>query len=132
MTMTKFTTIRNLTGRTLALFALAAPGTDPAKLQDGERPVMDLPAEPGAPLRARMSFGALGQEVCGVPLTTRLGGEVSGLPEPQEGVLFLVTAPVAAALAGTRDDVASMGDAVFGVGPDGKQMQVGARGLVLG
>ena len=41
----------------------------------------------------------------GVRVNHRTFGEVSGLPEPQEGTVFIVSALVAQAIAGKRDDV---------------------------
>lgn len=41
----------------------------------------------------------------GVRVNRRTFGEVTGLPEPQEGTVFIVSALVAQAVSGQRDDV---------------------------
>lgn len=52
-------------------------------------------------------------------------GEVSGLPEPKEGTIYVVSAMVLAALAGSRDDVFGPADYIRN---DAGQV-VGARAL---
>lgn len=44
-------------------------------------------------------------EIDGISVNRRWFGEVTGLPEPQEGTIFIVSAIVAQAVAGKRDDV---------------------------
>lgn len=41
----------------------------------------------------------------GVRVNHRTFGEVSGLPEPKEGIVYIVSALVAQAVSGQRDDV---------------------------
>lgn len=60
----------------------------------------------------------------GIPLTSVSYGTVEGLPEPAEGVLYVVSALVKAAVPG-RNDVASPGDLVR----DASGNVIGCRGL---
>ena len=62
----------------------------------------------------------------GIALVAPSFGAVEGLPEPQEGVLFLVSALVRAAVP-SRHDVASPGDLVRD--PEGRV--VGCRNLAV-
>ena len=62
----------------------------------------------------------------GVPLVRTVYGPVSGLPEPQPGVMFVVSGMVRAAVPG-RQDVASPGDLVR----DEVGAVVGCKGLVI-
>lgn len=51
-------------------------------------------------------------EVAGVPVFAKVFGIVSGLPEPKEGVAYVVSAIVAQAVADVRDDVYVVNDTV--------------------
>lgn len=62
----------------------------------------------------------------GVPLSRVTFGAVEGLPEPEEGVLYLVSALVRAAVS-SRSDVASPGDLVR----DEKGAVLGCKGLTI-
>ncbi len=65
-------------------------------------------------------------EACGVPLSYSLYGAVKNLPEPAEGVLYIVSALVRSALP-QRLDLASPGELVR----DGLGNVVGCRNLVV-
>lgn len=65
-------------------------------------------------------------EVGGIPLSRVTYGDVQGLPEPQEGMLLIVSALVRSALP-TRTDLASPGDLVR----DAAGAVIGARGLIV-
>lgn len=65
-------------------------------------------------------------EFGGVALSTTAYGAVEGLPEPAEGVLYVVSALVRAAVP-HRADVASPGDLVR----DAAGAVIGCRGLVV-
>jgi len=65
-------------------------------------------------------------EFCGVPLARQVYGAVTGLPEPVEGTLLVVSALVRAALPG-RADLASPGDLVR----DAAGAVIGCRSLVV-
>ena len=62
----------------------------------------------------------------GLPLVSVQFGEVEGLPEPQEGILYIVSALVRSAVP-HRHDVASPGDLVR----DSAGQPVGCRNLVV-
>lgn len=62
----------------------------------------------------------------GVPLSRVSFGAVEGLPDPEPGVIFVVSGLVRAAVPG-RSDVASPGDLVR----DEKGAVVGCKGLVV-
>lgn len=65
-------------------------------------------------------------EAAGVPLFATTFGEVVDLPQPEEGVLYVVSAMVRAALS-SRTDLASPGDPVR----DGEGKVIGCRGLIV-
>lgn len=65
-------------------------------------------------------------DAAGIPLVSQQYGDVVGLPDPQPGVLFIVSAVVRAAVT-HRLDVASPGDLVR----DGNGQPVGCRNLVV-
>lgn len=50
--------------------------------------------------------------VNGIPLTANAYGEVTGLPDEQENTIFIVSALVANALKGVRDDLVIPNEAV--------------------
>ena len=47
------------------------------------------------------------ETICGVPVLSRRAkyGEVSGLPEPEQGTMFIVSLVMGMALRGSRDDL---------------------------
>jgi hypothetical protein len=49
-------------------------------------------------------------QVAGIRIVRTLYGQVQGLPEPEEGTIYIVSALVLAALAGSRDDVFAPAD----------------------
>lgn len=51
-------------------------------------------------------------EVDGIPVTETVFGEPENLPEPEEGVHFIVSVIMAQALKGTRDDLLITAEAV--------------------
>lgn len=105
-------TILNLTPHTLNV--LNADGTVR----------VDLPTS-GEVARVTTSRVQTG-EACGLPLFTTRFGEVSGLPAPSEGTLFVVSGLVAGhPSVRDRVDVYSPGELVRG--PDGQP--TGCRGL---
>lgn len=120
--------LKNLTGRSLALFALAPDG-QPSLLRDGEKPLVELP--PDGAVRLSIGFVPTGEPIDGVP-TVRVAPPsteaiAAALPPQEEGVTLVVTAIVAPhAWRAGRKDVAHMGDAVLDTGK-----QIGARGLVV-
>lgn len=61
-----------------------------------------------------------------IPLMRATFGEVTGLPEPVKGTLYIVSALVRSALPG-RTDIASPGDLVR----DGSGNVVGAKSLIV-
>lgn len=63
-------------------------------------------------------------DVNGIPVTETRFGDVTGLPEPQDGVVYVTSALVAKAAAG-RDDVFVTSDAVR----DAQGRVVGCRAL---
>lgn len=64
-------------------------------------------------------------EIDGITLNTSVFGEVTGLPEPQEGVFFLVSRIVAEAMAGSREDLVVVDETVR----DDEGRIIGARAL---
>lgn len=64
-------------------------------------------------------------EIDGIPVDTVGFGEVTGLPDPQEGVTFIVSALVAGAVPFVRTDVVSPGAPVR----DEQGNIIGAKGL---
>lgn len=64
--------------------------------------------------------------VVGVPLVRATFGEVTGLPEPVEGTMYVVSALVRAALPG-RADLASPGDPIR----DEAGQVIGAKSLIV-
>jgi hypothetical protein len=113
----------NLTGRTLDLFSS----------EQDEGPTLSIPPEPGSP---RVVIPTTETQICtysGIPLTRERWGELPAeMPEPQYGVLYVVTQPVAMALwARGRVDVARPGRPIFRE-RDGRRDQVGVVGLSLG
>ena len=65
------------------------------------------------------------EEIEALPVASVQLGEVEGLPEPQDGVVYVVSALVAGALGGRRSDVVSPGAPVR----DAHGSIIGARGL---
>ena len=65
-------------------------------------------------------------EVEGLPIHRTVFGAVDGVPDPREGVLFIVSALVRAACPG-RADVASPGELVR----DDAGQPIGCRGLII-
>ena len=82
-------------------------------------------APSGAVARCRTVNSPAG-DAEGIPLARVSYGAVEGLPEPAEGVLYVVSALVRAAVPG-RSDVASPGDLVR----DPAGNVIGCRGLVV-
>lgn len=123
--------LKNLTGRALALYALAPQdGLPPSTLRPGEQPLCDLPAS-GPGVRVTLAFSPTGECRDGVPTTRPIPPTAeqiaAALPSPEEGVTLIVTAIVAPhAWAAGRTDVVHLGDAVLDAG-----QQVGVRGLVV-
>jgi len=115
--------IVNLTGRTLDLFASA---------EDAES-TLSIQPEPGAPRVVIPTTETAVSEYAGIPLTRERWGKLPAeMPEPQDGVLYVVTQPVAMALwAHGRTDVARPGVPLFRE-RDGRRDQVGVVGLSLG
>jgi hypothetical protein len=64
--------------------------------------------------------------VDGVPIVRTVFGELSGLPEPQEGTLFIVSSVVAQAVAG-RDDVVAPDTGPESVVRDAEGKIIGVR-----
>ena len=72
-------------------------------LYEGDKVVKTYPSMGSA--RVSTNEVPTGLFVDGVQLTRTVFGEVTGLPEPQEGVLYIVSAFVATAMKGRRDDL---------------------------
>jgi hypothetical protein len=101
----------NLTPHTINL--RGPDGSDTAVAASGT--IARVTSTPGAPAA-----------VAGIPVPVfgrDTYGEVTGLPAPAEGTLYIVSAPVGGAVAGTRDDIL-----VPGTGPqDGAIRDDGGR-----
>jgi hypothetical protein len=70
------------------------------RVQDGE--ILELPSEGVA--RVTITDEIIG-DVDGIPVVAGTPGEVTGIPDPVSGVIFIVSAIVLSALNGTRRDV---------------------------
>lgn len=64
-------------------------------------------------------------EINGFPISKNFYGEIIGLPEPQPGIFYVVSALVAQAAAGKRDDLLVVNDTVR----DEEGRIVGCRGF---
>lgn len=81
---------------------------------------------PTSPPARVSTVSAPAGDAAGIPLVSQQYGDVVGLPDPQPGVLFIVSAVVRAAVP-HRLDVASPGDLVR----DGNGQPIGCRNLVV-
>lgn len=93
-------------------------------LADEAGNIVDTFAPSGKVVRMATSQEVVGEAVAGVPLRRTVFGEVSGLPEPQEGVLYLVSSLIAQRV--QRADVVSPDTGPTAVRKDGQVVAVRA------
>jgi hypothetical protein len=118
--------VRNLMGRNLTVFVSTAPDA-PSVVLPADGPAPRWSGAPGAPGKEVIEIDGHAIPVSRAPAPTPDAlGTVSGLPEPEEGVLLLVPYPVEvwAFLVG-RTDCRRMG--AMRLGRDGKP--IGADGF---
>lgn len=68
-------------------------------------------------------------ELNGFPVHRSIFGEVEGLPEPQDGVVYIVSFPVLQALQGKRSDVVAPDTTPQGAVRDENGQIIGVRGF---
>ncbi|HEY9474563.1 MAG TPA: hypothetical protein VIS06_12030 [Mycobacteriales bacterium] len=75
------------------------------RLQTGDEPMFTVPPEPVSARCAekQTQLGEVAMDGIVVPVYATEYGEVSGLPDPRDGVIYLVSQMVVAALPGRRD-----------------------------
>lgn len=78
----------------------------------------------GIVARVSVQYSPAG-ELNGIPLFSARFGEVEGLPEPKEGVVFIVSSMVLEAIREKRSDIVAPGDLVR----DQNGNPIGCRGL---
>jgi hypothetical protein len=83
------------------------------------------PAPPGTEARVSSTTTEV-RRVNGIPCSAVAYGEVQGLPEPEEGTIYVVSAMVRSAVP-SRTDVASPGEQIR----DEKGRPCGCRGLIV-
>ena len=108
------TTIKNITPHAISIYAA-----------DGTTHLLDIPPS-GEVARVSVTRKETGVVpiLTGIPVFVGTYGDVSGLPDPQDGVIYLVSAMVRSAVP-TRRDVLSPGELIR----DATGQPLGCRGL---